>query len=90
MRGILPKGYLMRTSKVGGGAQSVRGYLRHHDVLVGLVEESGLLDGGLIDRTAFLNSTRPDRWEPPSPEIHNVVNLGKFILNQRRTAPVAA
>ena len=25
MRGILPKGYLMRTSKVGGGAQSVRG-----------------------------------------------------------------
>ena len=36
----------MRTSKVGGGAQSVRGYLRHHDVLVGLVEESGLLDGG--------------------------------------------
>ena len=90
MRGILPKEYLMRTSKVGGGAQSVRGYLRHHDVLVGLVEESGLLDGGLIDRTAFLNSTRPDRWEPPSPEIHNVVNLGKFILNQRRTTPVAA
>ena len=90
MHGVLPDDYLTRTSKVGGGAQSVRGYARHHDVLVGLIEDAGLFRDGLIDRAEFLESTRPSRWETPAPHVHAAVNLAVFLLNQRPADVLAA
>lgn len=81
MRGLLPDDYLKRTSKVGGGPQSVRGYRRHYDQLIGLMESGGLFDTGLVDRTRLIESTTPSEWETPAHHIHQAVNAAVFLRN---------
>lgn len=88
MRGVLPDGYLMRTSKVGGGPQAVRGYARHYAALLGLMEDGGLFATGLVDRAALLDSTAPHDWEMPATHVHQAVNASVFLRNRARR-PVA-
>lgn len=83
MAGVLPDAYLRRTNKVGGGPQSVRGWARHHGALMALVEESGLLDRGLLDRETLLATTRPRERETPPTHLHHVVNAALFLRNQQ-------
>lgn len=83
MAGVLPDAYLRRTNKVGGGPQSVRGWARHHEALMSLVEESGLLDRGLVDRDALRSTTRPRERETPPTHLHHVVNAALFLRNQQ-------
>lgn len=89
MRGHLPDEYLMRTTKVGGGAQSVRGYSRHFETLMGLVEESGLIEEGLVDGDALRRSCRPNGRDMPEQHMHEAVNAAVFLRNWQR-APLLA
>ncbi|MCT1891870.1 asparagine synthase-related protein, partial [Brevibacterium luteolum] len=59
MEGLLPGEYLRRTNKIGAGPQPVRGYSTHFQSLRRLWEYSGLLDNGLFDSNALLESAAP-------------------------------
>lgn len=90
MRGLLPNDYLMRTSKVGGGPQSVRGYSRHYSTLLKLMDEARLFDTGLIDRDALLRTTRPNQWETPAVHVYQAINAAVFLRNSSCRPALAA
>ncbi|MBY6687163.1 hypothetical protein HQ305_16515 [Rhodococcus sp. BP-149] len=85
MRELLPDEYLLRTNKVGGGPQSVRGYAAHHHALVALVEDAHLLDTGIIDSASFRGTSAPSEREAPPPHIHPALNLSVFLRNRTAT-----
>ncbi|WP_114558164.1 asparagine synthase-related protein [Desertihabitans aurantiacus] len=90
MRGVLPDDYLDRTTKVGGGPQSVRGYQRHHAALMALVEDAGLLDSELVDRDLLLGTTAPQARETPPGHVHQAVNAALFLRNLSTRRALAA
>ena len=82
MKGLLPDDFLRRTTKVGGSAQSVRGFAAHLPEFRTLLESSGLADSGLIDMTALADTTRPDPKAMPPQHIHKALNAAVFLRNQ--------
>lgn len=79
MRGHLPDDYLRRTTKIGGGAQTVRGYAGHYQDLRHLWEDSGLLDSGLIDIDEFDKATLPSTTSAPTSHVHSHTNVAIFL-----------
>ncbi|MGB2721396.1 MAG: asparagine synthase-related protein [Rhodococcus sp. (in: high G+C Gram-positive bacteria)] len=88
MRGLLPNDYLMRTNKIGGGPQSVRGYARHYGRLLELMDDARLFDTGLVDRTEFVASTSPRAREVPVGHVHQAINASVFLAAQRNRTDV--
>ncbi|WP_159058932.1 asparagine synthase-related protein [Streptomyces caeruleatus] len=82
MRGLLPDEFLRRTSKVGGSAQSVRGFAAHLPDFRALMESSGLASSGLIDMTKLADTTRPDPKAMPPTHMHKALNMAVFLRNQ--------
>lgn len=85
MSGLLPDDYLRRTTKIGGGAQAVRGYAAHYGTLEAIWDESGILDMGLVDRARFIQEAQPSPNKAPGPYIMHLTNLALFLrdTNQR-------
>lgn len=79
MRGHLPDDYLRRTTKIGGGAQTVRGYSGHYEDLRNLWEESGLLNSGLINIDEFNRVTKPSSTSAPTSHVHSHTNVAIFL-----------
>lgn len=86
MRGLLPDDYLRRATKIGGGPQAVRGYAQHYDTMVGIWEDSGVLDSGLIDKSALLATSRPSGTRIPSPMVITLTNLALFLRDIKTPA----
>lgn len=81
MRGILPDEYLRRTTKVGGSPQAVRGYARNFPTVQALLEESTLMDLGIIDRDALQESIRPSDTDMPPTSLSPLLNTALFLRN---------
>ena len=79
MRGLLPDDYLRRTTKIGGGSQSVRGYAAHFETLMGLWEESGLLECGLIDQDLLRSTVQPSATAAPSVDVRTLTDVALFL-----------
>lgn len=79
MRGLLPEDYLRRTTKIGGGPQSVRGYAAHFESLMGLWDESGLLDCGLIDQDSLLSTVQPSATAAPPTTVRALTEVAIFL-----------
>ncbi len=83
MRGLIPDDYLRRTTKIGGGPQSVRGYAAHFESLVGLWEESGLLESGLIDRGLLHSTAQPSATAAPTSDVRTLTDAAIFLRDLR-------
>ena len=81
MRGILPDEYLLRTTKVGGSPQAVRGYAQNFSTVKDLLDESSLMDLGIIDRHALEESIRPSETSMPPTLISQLINTALFLRN---------
>lgn len=79
MTDLLPEGYLRRTTKIGGGPQSVRGYAAHFESLMGLWEESGLLECGLIDQDLLCSTTQPSATAAPPSHVRTLTDVAIFL-----------
>ena len=91
MTGLLPDDYLMRTTKVGGDPQSLRGFNDNYPSLVRLWDEAGLFEHGLLDRDRFFNDVQPSATKAPSRFVLKVTNLAIFLkahLQQHGRVPV--
>jgi len=81
MRGILPDEYLLRTTKVGGSPQAVRGYAQNFSTVKNLLDESSLMDLGIIDRHVLEESIRPSETSMPPTLISQLINTALFLRN---------
>lgn len=84
MTDLLPDDYLRRTTKIGGGPQSVRGYAAHFESLTKLWEESGLLDCGLVDRDSLYSTVQPSATAAPPSHARTLTDVAIFLRDLQR------
>lgn len=84
MRGLLPDDYLRRTTKIGGGPQSVRGYAANFESLMGLWEESGLFECGLIDQDILRSTAQPSATAAPTSQVRTLNDAAIFLRDWQR------
>lgn len=81
MQGILDAEIIHRTDKQSGAYQAVIGVQRNHQEVIGLVEDSGLVERGLIDIDAFASAIKPVAGRTPSLETLQTINCAIFLRN---------
>ncbi|WP_143671087.1 asparagine synthase-related protein [Streptomyces sp. Ru87] len=87
MRGLLPGGFLRRTRKTGGAAQSVRGLAEHGAELVELCRGSALSELGVIDMDTLREQAFPkDRWMNVR-DIDTTLNCAMFAPGTESGGP---
>ena len=83
MKGLLSDDYLRRTTKIGGGPQTVRGYADHYDELVDLWDSSGILGYDIVGAQRLVEESQPSAVAAPPGLINPLNNLAMFL--QART-----
>lgn len=84
MSGLLPRDYLERTTKVGGGPQSIRGFRNNYRNLFELWEETGLFENQILDKDRLIADLPPDSVREPSRFVFALTNTALFLRSVKR------
>lgn len=79
MKGLLSDDYLRRTTKIGGGPQTVRGYADYYEELYDLWNSSGFFDLGLVDEVRLKRESQPSSVAAPPGFINPQNNVAIFL-----------